>query len=62
MEENKNIQEFSFKTSEISTDNNKIYLSKFNDIILINNEQKDKEDEKGDDEEEEKKENEKKEN
>ena len=46
VENHKNIKTFSFKTSQIIDENkNEIYLSKFNDITLINNEQKeDKED------------------
>ena len=35
VENHKDFKEFSFKTSEIKTDNNEIYLSKFNDITLI---------------------------
>jgi hypothetical protein len=42
-----NIEEFSFKTSEIFTENNEIYLSQFNDIILTNSKtQKDNDDDK----------------
>ena len=39
VENHKDIKEFSFKTSEIKTENNEIYLSKFNDITLINSEE-----------------------
>ena len=44
----KDISTFSFKTSEIQTDdkNNDIYLAKFNDIELINSQEKEKEDTK----------------
>ena len=42
-----NIEEFSFKTSEIFTENNEIYLSQFNDIILTNSKtQKDNDDDR----------------
>ena len=41
VENHKDIKEFSFKTSEIKTENNEIYLSKFNDITLINSEEED---------------------
>ena len=37
----KDVKTFSFKTSQINTDDNEIYLSKFNDIILINSEEED---------------------
>ena len=37
----KDIPTFSFKTSQINTENNEIYLSKFNDIVLINSEKDD---------------------
>ena len=36
----KKIETFSFKTAEIITEDNEIYLSKFNDIILINSKEK----------------------
>ena len=36
VEKHKNIKTFSFKTSQIITDTNEIYLSKFIDILLIN--------------------------
>ena len=36
VENYKNINEFSFKTSEIKQDGKEIYLSKFNEIVLIN--------------------------
>jgi heme/copper-type cytochrome/quinol oxidase subunit 2 len=46
---NINITEFSFKTSEIVIDNNnEVYLSKFNDIALINIEEKQEEEEDDD--------------
>ena len=38
-EKYKTIKSFSFKASLISTNNNVIYLSKFTDIILINNDE-----------------------
>jgi hypothetical protein len=41
VENHKDIKTFSFKTSQINTDNNEIYLSKFNDIVLINSEKND---------------------
>ena len=41
VEKHKDIKTFSFKTSQINTDNNEIYLSKFNDIVLINSEKGD---------------------
>ena len=37
-ETHKNIKTFSFKTSQINTDTNEIFLNKFNDILLINSE------------------------
>ena len=40
-ENHKNIKSFSFKTSEIITNENEIYLAKFNDIILLNSEEDD---------------------
>ena len=40
VENHKDIKTFSFKTSQITTDNHEIYLAKFNDIILINSEEK----------------------
>ena len=47
--DHKNITEFSFKTSEIVIDNNnEVYLSKFNDIALINIEEKQEEEEDDD--------------
>ena len=36
----KNIETFSFKTAQIITEDNEIYLSKLNDIILINSQEK----------------------
>ena len=44
VENHKNINTFSFKTSEIITDNNEIYLSRFTDISLINSKEINKED------------------
>ena len=44
VENHKNINTFSFKTSEIITDNNEIYLSRFTDISLINSKENNKED------------------
>jgi len=41
VENHKDIKTFSFKTSQINTDDNEIYLSKFNDIVLINSEEDD---------------------
>ena len=49
VENYKNITTFSFKTSQINTDDNEIYFSKLNDIILINSEEKVEEEEKEDD-------------
>ena len=43
VENHKNISTFSFKTSEIMTDNNEIFLSRFNDISLINSKEINKE-------------------
>ena len=37
VEKYKNISKFSFKTSQIYTDDKEVYLPAFNDIILINN-------------------------
>ena len=49
-ESHKNIKSFSFKTSEITTDGKEIYLSKINDIALINSEEvKEEEDDDDDD-------------
>lgn len=44
VENHKDIKEFSFKTSEIKTQNNEIYLSKFSDILLINSEKEEDDD------------------
>ena len=44
VENHKNINTFSFKTFEIITDNNEIYLSRFTDISLINSKENNKED------------------
>ena len=44
VENHKSINAFSFKTSEIMTDNNEIYLSRFNDISLINSKEVKEED------------------
>ena len=44
VKEYKNIETFSFKTSQIITEDNEIYLSKFNDIILINSKEKEDDD------------------
>ena len=41
VENHKDIKTFSFKTSQINTVDNEIYLSKFNDIVLINSEKND---------------------
>ena len=41
VENYKNITTFSFKTSQINTDNNEIYFAKLNDIVLINSEEDD---------------------
>ena len=38
----KDIKTFSFKTAEINTEKNDIYLAKLNDIVLINSEEKEK--------------------
>ena len=46
LEQYKNIKNFSFKTSEILTDNNHIYLSKLNEVILINTSEEEEEKEK----------------
>ena len=40
----KNIETFSFKTAQIITEDNEIYLSKLNDIILINSKEKEDDD------------------
>ena len=40
-EKHKNIESFSFKTSEIKTNKNEIYLAKFNDIVLLNSKEED---------------------
>ena len=40
VEKHKNIETFSFKTAEIKTNNNEIYLAKFNDIVLLNSKEK----------------------
>ena len=48
-ESHKNIKSFSFKTSEITTDGKEIYLSKINDIALINSEEVKEEEEEEDD-------------
>ena len=39
-ENHKNVKNFSFKTSQIDIENHSIYLSKLNDILLINSENK----------------------
>ena len=39
VKDHKDIKTFSFKTAQINTDTNEIYLSKFNDIVLINSEE-----------------------
>ena len=39
-ENHKNVKNFSFKTSQIDIENHSIYLSKLNDIVLINSENK----------------------
>ena len=41
VEEHKDIKTFSFKTSKITTDSKEIYLTKLNNIVLINSEEKD---------------------
>ena len=41
VENHKDIKTFSFKTSQINTDSNEIYLTKLNEILLINSEEKD---------------------
>ena len=41
VEEHKDIKTFSFKTSKITADSNEIYLTKLNNIVLINSEEKD---------------------
>ena len=40
VENYKNITTFSFKTSQINTDDKEIYFAKLNDIVLINSEEK----------------------
>ena len=51
VQNHKDIKTFSFKTSQIFTSENKneIYLSKFNDILLINSEENEENEEKKDD-------------
>ena len=46
VEKHKNIETFSFKTAEIKTNNNEIYLAKFNDIVLLNSKEKEEDDDK----------------
>ena len=41
VEEHKDIKTFSFKTSKITADSKEIYLTKLNNIVLINSEEKD---------------------
>ena len=42
----KDIKTFSFKTAQVNTEDNEIYLSKLNDIVLINSEEEDDDDNK----------------
>ena len=44
VQDHKDIKTFSFKTAQINTDTNEIYLSKFSDIVLINSEEEEKDD------------------
>ena len=44
VEKHKDIETFSFKTAEIKTDKNEIYLAKFNDIVLLNSKEKEDDD------------------
>ena len=46
VENYKNIKTFSFKTAQVNSNDNEIYLSKFNDITLINSKEEDDETDK----------------